>query len=284
MLPEHRFDTGPITLNYAEGPGDGEPLVLLHGFSWRWQEFTAIIQRLPPRWKVYALDFRGHGGSGWEPGHYRTTDYSNDVIRLLTDVVGKPAVIFGHSLGGRIALQVAGLRPDLVRAAVIGDVPLFMDSIETTMAVQAPLFRGFRGLVLKYRWLDGLIRALGGLQMRVPWQELPVRYGDLNDEARIRFTAECLAQMDPDALQQAADGSVWQGYNPESVLDGVQCPVLLLQGDPERHCMMSDTDVKRALSILGNAQHVQLRGQGHSLHLRHPDPVARALNTYLDSL
>jgi pimeloyl-ACP methyl ester carboxylesterase len=61
MLVEKLFDTGEVKLNYAEGPENGPPLVLLHGWTDRWHDFLPIIPTLILRWKIYALDFRGHG-------------------------------------------------------------------------------------------------------------------------------------------------------------------------------------------------------------------------------
>ena len=64
MLTERTFDAGDVSLNYAEGPPAGPPLVLLHGSSLRWQHFLPVIPLLGWRWHLYALDLRGHGRSG----------------------------------------------------------------------------------------------------------------------------------------------------------------------------------------------------------------------------
>jgi pimeloyl-ACP methyl ester carboxylesterase len=64
MLQEKRFDTGTVTLKYAEGPPAGPPLVLLHGGGDRWQQFQPLMPGLMAHRHVYALDMRGHGKSG----------------------------------------------------------------------------------------------------------------------------------------------------------------------------------------------------------------------------
>ena len=61
MLTERQFDTGAVTLNYAEGPASGPPLVLLHGLSYRWQSWLAVMPTLALRWHLYAPDLRGFG-------------------------------------------------------------------------------------------------------------------------------------------------------------------------------------------------------------------------------
>jgi pimeloyl-ACP methyl ester carboxylesterase len=120
-IHEHRFDTGTVTINYAEGPPSGPPLVWLHGGTAHWQYYQEVLPDLAARLSLYAPDFRGHGGSGRVPGRYRFQDYADDIVAFLRGCVGERAFLFGHSLGGSIALMVAAQVPDLVRALVVGD-------------------------------------------------------------------------------------------------------------------------------------------------------------------
>ena len=72
-IQEHTFDTGTVTLNYAQAPSAGTPLVLLHGGSARWQSFADVVSDLRV-YHLYIPDLRGHGKSGRAPGHYRLQD------------------------------------------------------------------------------------------------------------------------------------------------------------------------------------------------------------------
>lgn len=123
MLLEHGLHTGVVALNYAEGEASGHPLVLLHGGSARWQSSLPLIPEVSQRWHVYAPDLRGHGKSGRVPGCYRLIDYAVDIAAFLQQVVQQPAVLFGHSLGGHVAILVAARYPHLVRGLIIGDAP-----------------------------------------------------------------------------------------------------------------------------------------------------------------
>src|SRR5258708_11266227 len=107
---EAKFHTGPVTLNYAEGPDAGPPLVLLHGGSARWQYFDDILPDLTARWHVFAPDLRGHGLSGRTAGRYTLRDYADDLAAFLQKLSG-PASLFGHSLGGMVALMTASKSP-----------------------------------------------------------------------------------------------------------------------------------------------------------------------------
>ena len=102
---ERRFQTGVVELSYAEGPAVGPALVLLHGGAGSWKSGGALIDMLAERWHVYAPDFRGHGKSGHAPGRYRLRDYVADTAAFLEQVVKEPAVLYGHSLGGEVAID-----------------------------------------------------------------------------------------------------------------------------------------------------------------------------------
>lgn len=115
IINEQAFHTGVVTINYAEGPPSGPPLVLLHGGSARWQSFDTIIPDLAVRWHLYAPDLRGHGKSGRVQGHYRLQDYAEDIIAFLQQCLSEPVYLIGHSLGGMVALLVAAQCPDYVR-------------------------------------------------------------------------------------------------------------------------------------------------------------------------
>src|SRR5262245_38870458 len=101
---EALFDAGAVCLNYAEGPLAGPPLVVLHGGAGRWQYSERLMELLADRWHVYAPDFRGHGRSGRVPRAYRVDHYAADTHAFLDQVVRAPAVVFGHSLGGEVAV------------------------------------------------------------------------------------------------------------------------------------------------------------------------------------
>ncbi len=81
-LHECTFATGAVILNYAAVPSPTLPLVLLHGGNARWQLFESILPDLAASWHLYALEFRGHGRSGWVKGSFRLISLSRQSRRL----------------------------------------------------------------------------------------------------------------------------------------------------------------------------------------------------------
>jgi len=283
---ERRFDTGVVTINYAEfrpaDPSSGPPLIVLHGGSGRWQYFQGIYPDLAARYHLYALDFRGHGKSGRVPGRYRFQDYTEDTIAFLRHCVTEPAYLFGHSLGGMIALMVAAQAPDVVRALVVGDSPLTPAGI-TVSGRTRPRLEAWRDLAGGKLSIAEIAEALRDAPTFLPGQDEPVtmreRYGE--ESSVYEDLATRLYYNDPDMLTALLDdhANTTAGYDMEVLLPAIRCPVLLLQADPEAGARMASADVARALSLLAHGQHVQLEGIGHLLFSPRKEP---ALSTIID--
>ena len=99
--------------------GSGEPLVLLHGGLSDSRFFSRNVPALAERFHVYTPDARGHGRSPDVPGPITAELLLRDTVAFLTTVVGGPAHLAGHSLGGNTALHVALRHPGLVRRLVL---------------------------------------------------------------------------------------------------------------------------------------------------------------------
>ncbi|HEY3110317.1 MAG TPA: alpha/beta hydrolase [Chloroflexota bacterium] len=288
LLRERRFDAGALEINYAEGPPTGPAFVLLHGGSTRWQYGTAFLEALAERWHVYAPDLRGHGASGHVPGRYSLRDYAADTAAFLAGVVGQPAVVYGHSLGGEIAVMVAAERGALVRAIIVGDAPLTIES----HATEEPEHRAQNVLWhrLAGRPADEIDAALREMPVRPPGaaEARPAAEVFGQDSPWFAFHAVSLARLDPDMLAAVLAGPrvMLAGYDPERLLPAIAAPVLLLQGDPAAGGTLRDDEVAMALRLLPRGAHVRLSGIGHTLHALpgHDREVLRAIEPFLASL
>ena len=116
VLTERQALIGGLVVNYVEGPPNGPPFVVLHGGGARWQYGETLVRLLAERWHVIAPDLRGHGRSGHVAGRYTLRDYAGDVAAFLQALAPEPAILYGHSLGGEVAVMVAAEHPALVRA------------------------------------------------------------------------------------------------------------------------------------------------------------------------
>lgn len=135
IFKEKKFAASAVEINYAEGPDNGPPVVLIHGLGGRWTNWEPVMHGVAGQWHVYAIDLRGHGDSGRVSNGYGFNDYSIEVIEFLRKVVGRPAYLVGHSLGGVTAASVCASAPDLVAAAVLEDPPLYIADGLTSRAL-----------------------------------------------------------------------------------------------------------------------------------------------------
>ena len=287
MLTEHQFDTGAVILNYAAGEATGAPLVLLHGGSARWQSSLPLIPALASHWQIYAPDLRGHGQSGRVPGRYRLEDYVEDIASFLQGIVQRPAVLFGHSLGGQIALLVAAQHPRLVRALVIGDAPLDLASFRAALLRDRPRLLYWQEWAGPLHSLTEITEALKNTPVSIEDQPDPVAARLLFGEENTWFQrmAVDLQHNDPDMLAAVIEfDQMHAGYDTERLLPQITCPTLIIQGSPAHGGMLTDAEVTHALTLLPHATLARMETVGHPLHTQEKEPVLLALGTFLNAL
>ncbi|HTF93009.1 MAG TPA: alpha/beta fold hydrolase [Verrucomicrobiae bacterium] len=94
-----------MRLNF-EVHGDGPPLILVHGLLGALDNWRSMSKRLATRYRVYSIDLRNHGHSP----HSEMMNYSvmaQDLSEFFNAHNIESAFVLGHSLGGKIAMQLA---------------------------------------------------------------------------------------------------------------------------------------------------------------------------------
>jgi pimeloyl-ACP methyl ester carboxylesterase len=104
------------------GDGAGKPLlVFTHATGFNAGTYRTLLGPLAGQFRILAPDQRGHGLSTApaDPDRLRSWDTFRDDLVALLDLVGEPAILSGHSMGGRVAMLAADRRPELVRGLVM---------------------------------------------------------------------------------------------------------------------------------------------------------------------
>ena len=117
------------SMTYAEGPANGPALLLIHGQAVDWRNYYRVLPALARRYHVFAIDCYGHGSSARVPEKYSAVALGSDLRIFLTDVVGEPAIVSGHSSGGHLAAWLAAHAPGSVRAVLLEDPPFFTTTL-----------------------------------------------------------------------------------------------------------------------------------------------------------
>ncbi|RPK39941.1 alpha/beta fold hydrolase [Streptomyces sp. ADI93-02] len=102
------------------GEGTGTPLVLLAGQANNHHWWDGVRDDFHAARCTLTLDYRGTGESGKPDAPYSTALFAQDVIAVLDDLGADRADVYGTSMGGRVAQQLAGRHPHRVRALVLG--------------------------------------------------------------------------------------------------------------------------------------------------------------------
>jgi pimeloyl-ACP methyl ester carboxylesterase len=105
-------------LRYHVG-GSGETLLLLHGLGGSTANWRELLPELVSRFRVIAVDWPGHAGSGALARGAGIGDFAGVAARVLEAEEGRPALVAGHSFGGQVALRLAHARPELVRGLLL---------------------------------------------------------------------------------------------------------------------------------------------------------------------
>ncbi len=284
MFREKQVTGGDGHLNLASGPAARAPMLMLHGVGRCWQDYASLIPSLLWRWQIHGLDFRGHGGSQFTPGHYLVRDYVRDAVAVIRGVIAKPLVVYGHSLGAMVAATVAAEVPDLVRAVVLEEPPFDLlgpNIRQTTFYSMFAAMRSFSGSTLP---VDELTRVIGQTRVDAVGKPEGVRLDELRDPVGLRFMAGCLRRVDPTLWDPLLAGQWLDGIDPVDVLKSIRCPVLLLQGEIADGSMMLEESGPKIESLVADCTRARVAGAGHLIHGFQPTITLRLVHGFLEPI
>ena len=277
-LPRSRTLKGdPKLAHYDSGGGlpAEAPLVLVHGATFRSEDWENIFPRLATRYRVIAYDARGHGKSGRAPS-YGVGELADDLHRVLA-LAGRPAIVIGHSLGGATALLAAARDPRPFRALVLED-PIV--SLYGT---------GWRGA-----YYEALRAAIGAppdpARLKAAVAKLPLPapgpHGERTvGEVRGFYAAERLAtyytDVDPAFIDAFVAGDAAGRTALEAAVppagNGPAVPTLLLAADPKDSALAPG----EADRLGAGVQVHHFPGQGHRIHGMRPELFLETLEPFL---
>lgn len=130
-----------ITLHYQE-VGAGEPLILLHGNGESGAYFSHQLAYFSPKYRVIAVDTRGHGESPRGNAPFTIQQFADDLKAFMDRLGISRAVLLGFSDGANIAMKFALSYPDRVRALILNGGNLNAGGVKRR--VQLPIEIGYR--------------------------------------------------------------------------------------------------------------------------------------------
>ncbi len=249
-----------------DGPPDAPALLLLHGVTRCGRDWEPLLPELTREWRVVALDHAGHGDSE-RASAYPVGDYARYVADFVREHFQKPPVVFGHSLGAMVALGLAA--EGLVAGAALEDPPFQTMGNGIKATPFCAQFAGMQAVARRGGDIETMTEGLADIRLSDTQ-----RLGDVRDRESLRFSAECLAKVDPEIFTPLVAGEWLRGFDHVGLWPRVQCPLLLLRGDPACGGTLSETDAGLAGRIVPQCRVVPFPGVGHQIHRTSPAHVA----------
>jgi pimeloyl-ACP methyl ester carboxylesterase/tetratricopeptide (TPR) repeat protein len=254
-----KLKTG-VKLHYAmQGNEDGEPIIMLHGYSDSWFSFSRVMPLLNRRYRVYVLDQRGHGRSDQPLTGYNLPELARDVVAFMDAKGIRRANIVGHSLGSFVAQHVAAMSPDRVqRLVLLGSGTTVRN--EAIVSLRNEL-NGFSGVV-PYRFIK-------------EFQDSTV-FTPLPEEFMKTVISES-EQLSLNTWRQLADGMLANDSN--VVLADLKMPVMVLWGEKDTY--FPEVEQKKLVKELDTKFAQGYPATGHAPHWEKPAEVVNDIISFM---
>ncbi len=232
--------------------------VLLHGFTQTSRSWNRYIDFIDPQQSIIRVDAPGHGGSSTVAADLTTT------AQMVVEQCGFGDYI-GYSMGARLALHIALLRPENIRRLVL---------VSSSPGLQSPNERLTR--VQSDEKLAREIAEIGVATFVEKWLSGPLFAGltstpaDIQD--RLRNSSDGLAS----SLRLCGTGaqqSLWDR------LPELKMPVLLIVGERDQKFLQIGHEMKSRIGM--SAELVVIENAGHSLHLEQPEHCQSVIASFL---
>ena len=260
------------------------PIVgMIHGVLRSWNYLLPIASRLREAYEICALDQRGHGTSD-RAERYLTIDYVEDALAWIRESLGRPVILYGHSLGAMVAAGAAAACPQLVRGVILEDPPFHTLGDRIRETTFHSYFSAIRPFVGSNAPVSESAQRLAELRYSAPGTGMEYRLGDVRDAVSLRFLAATLRRVDPVVVDPIVEGRWLDGYDCDDVFRSIRCPVLLLQADSASGGMLYDVDVQRFKELAGDVTHLRMPGVGHAMHWQRTEEIVNLSFAFCESL
>lgn len=241
--------------------GSGHAIVLLHGFCGSHAYWDKIVPELEKEFRVIAPDLPGHGKSSHVEDARTIDGMADSIKRLLDELQLEKVTLFGHSLGGYIALSFAERYSDCLNGLALVHSTAFPDSAEAKKGREANIEKvGQQGISAL---IDGLIPKLFSPE------HVEERRADIEKAKQIGYQTSVEGAIA--ALQAMKDRP-----DRNQVMTETSLPILLVAGEQDQIIPADKT-----FSVTKeNIEQALLREVGHMSMMESPDQLIALIRQF----
>ena len=276
MLPADKYiEINGLKYHYLDwGNHKLKPMLLLHGFMGHahiWDDFASAIKT---RYRVIALDQRGHGDSQWSKNaSYTMDDHLSDIAGFVDSLDLRDLILIGHSMGGRNALLYTACVPQRVRSLVLVDA-----RPDGNPKTSRTLKRLVTALPLRPKSLEEVVRAVRGL-----YPSISIK----NCQHMAKYGYKQISNKDftPKYDTSMAVLSEQFSYSAESLwplTTNIHCPTLVLRGEKSK--FLSRRDAQMMCDSVPTAVFGEIPNATHMLPDENPVAFKKIVLDFLDNL
>jgi pimeloyl-ACP methyl ester carboxylesterase len=260
-MQENDLPVNGARLHYYRTGGDRPPLVLAHGWTNSALCWSETVRALEADYDLILYDARGHGQSARLGERFGEGERAGDLIGLIEALGLKKPGLLGHSMGAATVANVAASRPDLAGYVVLEDPPWY----DAAPARDARTEEWAR-------W----IRSLPGKSREVALAEYRAQNPLWSDET-LNLRLDAFLQMD----MRVVTDIVWDLPPWRELVARIQCPLLLVIGEPAREGIVSPEKAREAATLWRSGRWAQIAGAGHNVRYEQFDAYIRVVREFL---
>jgi 3-oxoadipate enol-lactonase len=255
---------GDIDIAY-ETHGEGPPLIAIMGLTGSRGHWRGFAERFADRHRVITFDNRGVGETSVPQGPYSTAQMADDALGLLDHLGIGTAIVFGVSMGGMIAQELALRAPDRVTKLILGCTSAGGSTLTLepdTLAAFGSI--GQDGAEATIRRLLSINFSPKFLSERADVFEELVQYGLAHRMKSTGFFGQMLAVTSHDASARVSE---------------LRMPTLLVTGNVDR--LIPSENTRTLATAIPHARVVMLDGVGHMFWVEAPEATESAMRAFL---
>ena len=275
VVPQDRFVTANgLRFHYLEwGSPDNPPMLLLHGFAQTCHSWDFVALSLCDRFRVIALDQRGHGDSDWATeGDYSPEAHQQDIHAIVEALGITGIILMGLSMGGRNALTYAASHPSGVKALII------VDAAPQNQRLGTENIRRFVQQEDELGSVDDFVERVRSFNLRRPVEQirgsimhnlkqLPSGRWTWKYDRLLRSPGRRMAP-DPEATRR-----LWR------YVESLRCPTLVVRGEKSDVIALETAEAMQARIL--NSRLATVEGAGHLVMGDNPAGFERAVTEFL---